>query len=118
MSIHKLYAEMGPGDKELCDLAYEAVRTRLIAADVPASVTDHAERLVEAIAVYVVASRAEAEASIELWREGWRKQGREDFIEGRSNRTEELRGKPAVLPYSEGWASAVADDNLGRNFGL
>ena len=44
--------------------------------------------------------------AIEIWRDGWRKEGREDCLAGRPDRTEELRGKPAVLPYSEGWATA------------
>lgn len=40
-------------------------------------------------------------AGIEEWREGWRKQGREDIGTGR-DQTEELRGKAAILPYTEG----------------
>lgn len=40
---------------------------------------------------------------VEQWREGWRKQGRKD-IGNRRDQTPELRGKDAILPYTEGRA--------------
>jgi hypothetical protein len=50
---------------------------------------------------------AREQTDIAVWREGWRKQGEEDCRSGRASRVEELRGKAAVIPYSEGWKSAI-----------
>lgn len=55
--IHVIYAKMSDGQKEVVDEAFEAAYNVLQAKGFPVANDDRAERLVEAVAVYVTESR-------------------------------------------------------------
>ena len=55
--IHDEYAKMNDADKELVNQMFNKAASYAVAEGVPIKWDDRAERLVEAIAVYVVESR-------------------------------------------------------------